>query len=1047
MIAQFARHPVAANLTMIGMIMAGLWALRVMPTQLDPPANFPMVWVDVVWEGASAEDIEALITTPIEQSLKNLSGVREIQSRSVNGTVNIGVYFEHGTDITLGVDQIKQRVASIRNFPAGMETPVVRRFIDLEPISWLTITGPGDLAELVPLIRSMETQLLARGVEGVMYDGLPAEEIALLVGGQRLRQIGMTLAELASAVRTSSQNVPAGSLGSGQGAMQLRSLDQQRSTEGFKQLTISTGTALVALGDIADVVRRAKPGQPYLTRDGQRAVQMMLWRDTSADAYLNAQIVEDWLAEVRPTLPKGVEIAVSTDVWQLLQAQLQMIAKNGTSGLMLVIGVLYLFLNARAGWWVMVGIPVSFLLGLSIFYLGFGYGISIVALIGLIMALGIVVDDAIVVGEDIVALHESGMSPDQAAVAGARRMFAPVVTSSLTTLAAFIPLLIVGGILGDVILALPTLMLCIILASLVECFLVLPGHLRTSLQRAKLDATSSWRQRFNQRFEAFRDERFMPLVDKAIDHPGTTLAAAGASVIVSVSLVATGHVGFNLVTGFDFESLEANVSFAASASPEQKQQFIAQLERGLQTVDDEHNKQNLLGWTTKHHIANFSGDRYTGDEYASVTAEYAFEEFRSLSPKAFLAQWQDKINQPPYVEQLSISVSGGAAGGAPDITLVLKGDELSTLKSGAEALAAALARFPGVSNVNDNLPYGKEQVIFSVLPAGLSLGLSASEVGAQLRAAYSGQRVQIFNEAEAELEVRVQLPDNERSDLSRLRQFPIATGNGSFVPLGNVADLQNRRGIDLIRHANGQMAVAVSADVDSEVTNALSLLNELKVEVLPGILDEYGLSYDLGGQSRSDAELLQIMQFGGLLTLGLVYLILVWAFSSYLWPLAIMLAIPFGFTGAVLGHWLMGWEIAAMSLLSFFSLTGIVVNDSIVLISFLRRELEQGSALKPALLLAVRARFRAVLLTSLTTIVGLAPLLFEHSTLSMYVSPIAITLCFGLSLATALVLIVIPAMLVLLEQSKARLHSVLSKHRPGATPAPRTPLDPVPSGP
>ncbi|MFK7914027.1 MAG: efflux RND transporter permease subunit [Pseudomonadales bacterium] len=1027
MIERFARHPVAANLTMIAMILAGLWALRAMPTQLDPPADFPLVWVDVIWEGASAEDIEALVTTPVEHALKNLHGLRELRSRSVNGSVNIAAIFEHGADVSQGVDQIKQRVASIRNFPPGIETPVVRRLIDLEPISQLTITGAGAVHELVPLVRDMEQDLLGRGVEGVFYDGLPAEEIALLVGSQRLQQVGMTLTELAAAVRAVSQNVPAGALGAGQGAMQLRSLDQQRTAEGFAGLTINTGSALVALGDIAEVVRRAKPGQPYLTRGGKPAIQMLLWRDTSADAYGSAQLVEEWLGEVRPTLPQGVDITVSTDVWQLLGAQLKMIGKNGLSGLLLVIGVLYLFLNARAGWWVMVGIPVSFLLALAVFHAGFGYGISIIALIGLIMALGIVVDDAIVVGEDIVALHESGMSPDEAAVTGARRMFVPVVTSSLTTLAAFIPLLIVGGILGDVILALPTLLLCVIIASLVECFWVLPGHLRTSLAKVSPGSAPDWRRRFNQRFERFRDQRFMPVVERALSYPGATLATASGGVIIAVSLIAAGHVGLSLVTGFDFESLEANVSFSASATPAQKQRFVSELEAALTAIDTEHGGDNLVGWTTKHQLARFSGDRYTGEEYASVEAEYAFEEFRTITPATFIEQWQARVPRPAFVEQLSIGVQGGAAGGEPDITLVLKGDDIETLKAGAEELAAQLAGYPGVNNVTDNLPYGKEQVIFTVLPTGRSLGLSASEIGRQLRAAYSGQRVQIFNEADAELEVRVRLPDAERADLARLSQFPIATGDGSFVPLGNVAQLHNRRGIDLIRHTNGDMAVAVSAEVNSEVANAISLLSTVKEDVLPAILERYNLTYDLGGQSRADAELLSTMQFGGLLTLLLIYIILAWAFSSYLWPLAIMMAIPFGFTGAVLGHWIMDWDIAAMSLLAFFSLTGIVVNDSIVLISFLRRELATGTPLKAAIIESVRARFRAVLLTSLTTIAGLAPLLFESSTLSMFVTPIAITLCFGLALATGLVLIVIPALLMLLENGKARVALVLGR--------------------
>jgi multidrug efflux pump subunit AcrB len=973
MIATFARHPVAANLTMIAMIMAGLWALRVMPTQLDPPTEYPVIFVDVDWEGASAEDLESLVTRPIEQALQALPGLRELNSRSSFGEARLAAQLVHDADLMLALDQVKQRVASIRNLPPGIEAPVIRRPIDLEPIMQLIVTGPGPATELVPLVRNFEQTLLARGVEGVFYDGLPEEEIALLVASERLPQLGLTLPELAAQIGAVSRDVPAGALGSGQGATQLRSLNQQRTAAGFSELVIRSGDALVRLGDIAEVVRRARPGQPALSRDGEAAIEMMLWRTTGADAYQNAQLVEQWLAEVRPTLPAGVNIDTTTDVWQLLKAQLDMIGSNGLSGLVLVLVVLFVFLNARAGWWVMVGIPVSFLLALAVFYMGFGYGISIIALIGLIMALGIVVDDAIVVGEDIVALHEQGATPEEAAVRGAKRMFVPVATSSLTTLAAFLPLLIIGGMLGDAVLALPTLLLCVIIASLIECFLVLPGHLRHSLSQPGARTVPAWRTRFNRRFEQWRDRSFLPVVR------------------------------------------------SANATAQEKAAFMGEIEAGLVAIDARHDNGNLTGWTSKQRLAYFNGDRYAGDEYASLRADYAFEEYRTLAPDAFLAQWREQVSQPAYVEQLELKVAGGAAGGEPALTLVLKGDELAQLKAGGEALARTLAAYPGVTNVNDNLPYGKAQIIFEVLPVARQLGLSTSEVGAQLRAAYTGARVQLFNEADSEIEVRLRLPDAQRQDIASLRQFPVRTPTGSFVPLGNIAQLRYRRGIDLLRHTDGAMAMSVSADVDSEQANAMSILEDVRADILPGLLAKYGLSYDLGGQSQADAELLAVMQLGAWLTLALIYLVLAWAFSSYLWPLAIMMAIPFGFTGAVTGHWIMGVEVGAMSLLAFFSLTGIVVNDSIVLVSFLRRELARGTELREALLLSVQARFRAVLLTSATTIAGLAPLLFERSTLSMYTTPIAVTLCFGLAFATLLVLVVIPALLVLLEGGKARL--------------------------
>jgi multidrug efflux pump subunit AcrB len=1022
LIEKFARHRVAANLAMIMMTLAGIWAIRVMPSQLDPPMSLPMVFIEVEWVGASAEDLETLVTTPVEQALRTINDLRQLSSSTRNNYTFIRVEFDFDADMTIALDQVKQRVANIRNLPVSIEPPVIRRHIDTEPIATLQITSDGDIGELIPLVRSLEEELLSLGIEGVEYRGLPTEEIALLVGSQRLQAMGLTLDELAGEIARVSQNVPAGSVGSGQGSRQLRSLDQRRDALGFEALPIQSGQQVVPLGNIAEIVRRPQRGQPFITREGQAAIEMNLWRSTDADAYQADQLVDAWLLDAREKLPSGVNIHLVNDVWELLGAQLNMIVKNALSGLVLVIGILYLFLNGRVGWWVMVGIPVSFMLGLALFHLVFGYGISIIALIGFIMAIGIVVDDAIVVGEDAVTHFEQGKSPMDAAVAGAQRMWVPVVTSSLTTLAAFLPLVIMGGEMGDAIIALPTVLLCIIIASLVECFLVLPGHLRSSLGKVKKPEPGNWRARFDAAFLRFRDQRFQPLARRALDYPGATVCAAVAGIMIAMSLLISGHVGFAFVTGFNVESLEANIEFSSSASDADKAEFIVHLEDSLNQVHEATGSDNLLGWVTVHNRAEFNEERETGEQYAAIGAYYSYEESRSVAPAEFVRQWRELISKPPFVEQLTVMVDGGQNNGMPDMTLVLSGDDIDSLKQGAEELSEALGTYPGVSNVVDNLPYGKDQIIFELTPNGRSLGLTADAMGRQLRAAYSGSRVQIFNENDSELEVRVMLPDAERDDISQLQQFPIKTPSGTFVPLSNVAILYNRRGIDIIRHMDTQLSVSVSANVDPETGNAIAITNDITEKTMPAILDRYNLTFGLGGKSEQDQVILTTMALGGLLTLLLIYLILTWVFASYLWPLAIMMAIPFGFTGAVFGHWITGWEVGAMTLLAFFSLTGIVVNDSIVLISFFKRDVEAGMSVRDALERAMSSRFRAVILTSLTTIAGLTPLMFESSSLAFYVAPIAVTLCFGLAFATLLVLIVIPAMILLLEDSKDHLY-------------------------
>lgn len=1040
MIRQFAEHRVAANLAMIMMILAGVWTIHRIPSQLDPPIHVPVVFVEVQWRGAAAEDVAELVTTPIEQQLRTLNKLKEVTSYTVNEYARVVAEFEYDADLVTALDQVKQRVENIRNLPPDIEPPTIRRFIDLEPVLTVLVTGPGDVNELIPVVRGMEKDLLSRGIEGVEYDGLPDEEIALLVGSRRLEQMHMTLDELAHEVGRVSANVPAGTVGRGQGSRQLRSLDQQRDPLGFEQLVIEHGNSLVRIGDIAQVVRRPRDGQPIVTRGGDVAIEMTLMRSTQADALQANRVAKRWLDETRAGLPAGVQLTVYNDIWELLGAQLRMVANNAWSGLLLVVITMLMFLNGRVALWVTVGVPTCFLLGLAMLYGLFGYGISIIALIAFIMAIGIVVDDSIIVGEDAMALFEAGHSPLDAAVEGAKRMWVPVLTATLTTLAAFVPLVLIGGPMGEVVLTLPVVMACVLIASLIECFLVLPAHLRGSFETmARLDRTRARPKRAEQarrwletKFLHFRDVYFMGLVRRALDYPGATLCAGVGGILCALSLVISQHVGINFVTGFDIESIEADVEFSASASDVDKTAFLAQLERELAATNEESGSVNVLGWLTKRNVATFNDERQSGTQYASVVGQYEYEEKRTVRPQAFAARWRQRMTVPPYVEQFDLGVKGGANAGRADVTLVLRGETLESVKAGAEELVQVLRSFEGVSNVNDDLPYGKEQLIFALTPTGRALGITSESLGTQLRAAYNGERVQIFNQNDAELEVRVMLPDAERDDLASLQRFPIRTPSGEFVPLSNVAELHNRRGIDVIRHNNSEMAVRVFATVDPQVTNAFRVVSDVRSKYLPEILAAHHLSFGLSGKSEDDQVILQTMSFGAILTLVMIYLILAWAFSSYVWPLAIMTAIPFGLTGAILGHWVWGVDIGAMSMLAFFCLSGVVVNDSIVLVSFLRRELELGKSLREALECSVSARFRAVFLTSATTSIGLLPMLIGRGSLDFYTVPIAVTIGFGLMMSTLLVLVVVPALITLLEGVTGRLRGSTSTHTPPA---------------
>jgi len=1024
----FTRHRVASNLAMIMMVLTGLWAADRINHQLDPTIAWPVVFISMNWQGASAEDIERLAVVPVEQRLTNLPGMQEVTSQSQNGYGWVEVEFSHSTDMTLATDMVKDRVGQIRNFPADMEPIRISQDVDYEDIAVVLVTSEGELSELIPLVKQMEQELLAEGIDLIEFDGLPEEEIAIQISSAKLLELNTDLGQIAREVSYRSRNTPAGTVGRGQGSRQLRSLEQKRDAAGFENLEvqIQPDSRLARLEDIATVERRAKLENSRLTRDGKVAIEMELYRLNDSDAISSAAILNDWLDRKKPQLPQGVQVQVYQEVWVLLSKQLSIIFENGTSGLALVIAALFLFLNGRVGWWVMIGIPVSFLFATFLFYSLFDGSINIIALFTFIMALGLVVDDAIVVGEDAVTHFEGGKSPAESAAAGAKRMFLPVLTSSLTTMAAFVPLLIGGGTMGQFIATIPTVMLCVIAASLIECFLVLPGHLRRSFENIERGQASRFRSWFDTRFVYVREQYYRPVLEAALKYPGVTLCSALGCVVVAFSLAASGRVGVNFVVGMSLEMLEANVEFSADASESDKNQFMAHLEETLRDTDNGFGALNVNGFVTKYNSANFSQERKRGSQYGAVAVEYAWEEHRLVSPQEFVNDWRTRVVRLPYIEQLQIEVKGGANNGWPDLTLILRGQDVPTLKQASEELQIALAGYDGVSNIYDDLPYGRDQIVFSLNPTGKALGLTTETLGNQLRAAYNGRRVQIFNHNDIELEVLVMLPDEERASLTSLKRFPIRTSNEESVPLGMVAELTNRRGIDLINHNMGYMSVGVSASVDPEINNTQKVLAHLRENALAEILDEYGISSGLGGKSKQNQEIVEIMKVSSVLTLIFIYLILAWSFSSYTWPLAVMTAIPLGLTGAIVGHWVMDMEIGAMSLLAFFSLTGIVVNDSIVLISFFRRGLEEGLSVRDAIRDASLSRFRAVLLTSLTTIAGLSPLMFETFSLAVYMVPIAITICFGLAFATVLVLIVVPALVILVEEFEDQIQKLRS---------------------
>ena len=1031
LIGRFAQHKVAANLLMLVMLLAGAVSLLKLNTQFLPNFEPDFITVRVAWPGAPAEDISKSIVTPLEQELRNLDHVKEMRSTSFRSAAIIVLEYDEGSDMGLALDQVKEFVDAVRNLPSDSETPVISKVSLNEEVATLILSTTGTLEELRPLAFKFERELLDRGVAKVKFTGLPEQEIAIQVSTEQINNLKLSLPQIGQHIRNSSQDIPAGTSGKNEVAKELRSTEQRRSEEGFKDLAIinkSTGTRL-QLEDIAHVERRNKDSQVEVFYKDRPAVLMSVLRTQATDTLVAAEVFNDWLEETRPTLSPSVGLDTYDQRYELVEDRINLLISNGIGGLILVVGILFIFLNGRVAFWVAMGIPISFMGTLAVLYL-MGGSINMVSMFALIMALGIIVDDAIVVGEDALTHYSRGDNPLRAAEGGARRMFVPVMSSSLTTVAAFLPLMMISGIIGNILFDIPLVIICVIIASLIESFLILPGHLHHSFQKKfKAVEPGSYRDKLDKGFNHFRDNIFRPMAERSIRNRGATLTLAFGVLAVSVSLIISGRVQTEFFPQPESHILLGNVKFASGTPPETVKDFGIQMEHALHAADKELVEQGktgdydslIINSLLRINQASFDGGQNstTGDQYASVNVELLTPDARSVRNPEFIKTWTKHIIQADGIEQFSISSPRGGPPGK-DVDIFLTGQEPAILKQAGEALANKLKTYVGVRDIQDDLPFGKNQYLYSLTPLGESLGLTVSDIGSQLRAAFDGQLLQVFYDENEEIEVRILLPDEQRNYTRTLDNFPIITAAGEMVQLSNVVVLTDQKGLDLVRHTEGKLGLHITASVNHEENNANAVVAELNEGFLDQLSTDYGIKIELKGRAEEQVQTGKDMTLGAMIGLTLIYIILAWVFGSYSWPLAVLIAIPLGISGAILGHWLLGLDLTMLSWFGFFGLSGVVINDAIILVTFYRELREQGQPAKQAIVDASCQRLRAVMLTSLTTIAGLLPLLFETSLQAQFLIPMAVSISFGLAYATVLILFVIPALISLIEERADR---------------------------
>ncbi len=1014
LIGLFVRHRNASNLLMVLMLTAGIVAVSRLNTQFFPNIGIDIVSVTVAWPGATAEDVESNIVAAIEPEVRFIDSVDRVVSFAVEGSGSVVIEFATEADMQSALSDVEAAVGRITTLPEDSERPLVRRIVRYDTISRIVLSGPFSEASLKATAKRIRDDLLARGIDQVTLFGARDEEIWVEVDPATLRRLDLSLGDIAGRIRASSQNLPSGTL-EGRFEAQIRSLGLPTDARGYGDIEVRAleNGRKIYLRDVARLSDTFDDSQPIGRRHGHPSVSLHVQRATSADALDQARIVNDYVTELKPTLGRELKLEHYDIQASFIRDRINLLLRNGLGGLILVLGVLFLFLSGRLAFWVAAGIPVAMMATLGVMLLS-GQSINMISLFALIMTLGIIVDDAIVVGEHAATRRAQGLGVIEAAEAGALRMLAPVTSASLTTIAAFLPILLISSIIGQVVKAIPLVVVAVLIASLVECFLVLPGHLRHALLRPE-EKGSRFRLWFDGHFGRFRDGPFRRFVAMCVRWRYLSVAAALALLAVSGGMVAGGRLDFHFFPSPEADTIYANIEFVPGTPRRQTAEMLAGLGQALDRAEGKLGEGELVqmsfGKLGISQSPEFQSQR--GDHLGGLHVELVPADRRQARTKEFVEAWRREIEMRPGINRVSLSEFRHGPPGR-EIDVRLSGGSTAALKAAARETQALLARFEGVSDVEDDLPYGKREIILEVTPRGRALGFTVESVGRQVRDTFEGRIAKRFARIDEEVAVRVRFP-RDTVDGGTLRALYLRGPKGAEVPLSQVVTIRQHQGFSRIRREDGRRQVSVVGEVDENKTSAQAVLTALAEGELPAIARRHGVDFEFKGRSEEQAQTLDEMRLGTMIGLAAIYIILAWVFASYSRPFVVMAIIPFGLIGAILGHWVMGFDLTILSLIALLGLAGVLVNDSIILVSTIDERMAAGQAAFEAIVDGARDRLRAVLLTSLTTIGGLLPLMFETSLQARFIIPMAVTIVFGLAVGTLLVLIVVPALLAIQE--------------------------------
>ena len=1038
MIAWFARNHVAANLLMVTILVSGLYSMmRELPLEVFPRIELDIVLVNVSLPGATPADTEQGVTIRIEEAVQDLEGIDSIFSQSGEGFSSVSIEVESGYDVRDLQEDIKARVDAITTFPVDAEAPVIIRATARQEVISVAISGPFSELEIREYGEKTRDDLLRiPGITQVLLAAVRDYEVAIEIPRHRLREYGLTLQDVAEAVGRSSLDLSAGSLRTAGGDVLLRSQGQAYHRDEFERVVIKTHTdgSILRLGDLA-AVGDGFDETPLRTRyNGQPAAMVDVYRVGEQSAIDVADKVKAYIAQQQAVLPQGMTMSYWDDDSQVVKNRISTLVRSALQGGVLVLLLLALFLRPQIALWVFVGIPVSFM-GAFLFMPILGLTINIISLFAFILVLGIVVDDGIVTGENFYRHLEQGENGLQAAISSTQEVAVPVTFGILTTIAAFLPMALMEGGVSAVIRQIPLVVIPMLLFALIESKFVLPAHLKRVRLPPPGAANKGMFNRVQQKvasgFEHVVRQRYRPLLKYSLHRRYTVLAFFVGLLLLTLALVMNGWMRFTFFPRIESETAAASLAMPAGTAFAVTDRHVQRMEQVAEGLRDKYRDPHT-GDSIVMNILTTSGasrGEGSGAHLGSVLIELVPPEERALhiSSTDLVQEWRTGVGAVAGAE--SVDYRSELISIGEPLAVQLSGSDLGILRQAAAQVRTRLGTYPALFDITDNLSDGKEELQVELRPEGHALGLSRRDIARQLRQAFYGYEVQRIQRGRDDIRVKVRFPASERRAVSDIEQMLVTAPGGRRVPLSHVATLHPGIGPALINRVDRYRTVNITADVDKENVNMTALLADLE-QWLSQMLSQYpGIRYEFKGEVSAQSETFLSLELGLLLTLFAIYCLLAIPLRSYLQPVIVMSVIPFGIIGAIGGHWLMGKDLSFMSTLGLMALVGVVVNDSLMLVDFINRHRASGQHLRPAVVQACIIRARPVLLTSLTTFIGLLPLLFEQSTQAQFLIPMAISLGFGILFATLITLLLIPIIYLMIEDMKGVWYRFRPVHR------------------